>query len=204
MVDDIDRLVTLYAIQGLDADTRSTVTDLLKNEKNGVEFMTNYLVGQRKDEFDKVNASTVALFNHYKGYIPSVAQQGGSLLIASDSEHARLIARGYTRVGAYKGSSADRVLGRRSYYFAPVSGRAPFSQGVMQTVHQTASGVDPETGYTVDEVMAGRIEDPQIVSAIERQLANQVQTSENLLPVYDDAGKLSPSSVRRIRRSWSS
>ena len=173
MVDDIDRLVTLYAIQSLDADTRSTVADLLRNEKNGVEFMTNYLVGQRVDELAKAKANTVATFNHYKGHIPSVAQQGGSLLVASDSEHAHLIARGYTRVGEYKGSSADRVLGRRSYYFAPVSGRAPFSQGVMQTVHQTASGVDPETGYTVGEVMAGRIDDPQIVKLINRQLANQ-------------------------------
>ena len=51
-----------------------------------------------------------------------------------------------------------------AYYFAPVSGTAPFSQGVMQTVHQTASGVDPQTGYTVGEVMAGRIDDPQVVS----------------------------------------
>ncbi|MCV0393901.1 MAG: hypothetical protein K5872_11615 [Rhizobiaceae bacterium] len=153
--------------------------------------MTSYLVGQRVDEKRKVNASNrTARFNHYKGHIPSEARQGGSLIIASDSEHAHLVMRGYTRVAAYDGSSADRVLGKRSYYFAPVSGLAPYSQGVLQTVHQTASGIDPETGYTIGEVTGGVIEDPKIVPLIDRQIANQRQTSENLLPVYDDAGKV--------------
>lgn len=190
LVDDIDHLVTLYAIQNIDEGTRNTLTDLGTTESDGIVFVTNYLVGQRVDELAKARASTVALFNHYKGHIPSEAQQGGSLIIASDSEHARLVTRGYTKLSTYNGSSADRVLGRRSYYFAPVSGTAPFSQGVLQTVHQTASGVDPETGYTVGEVMAGRIEDVQIVRLIDRQIAQQSQTNENLLPVFDDAGKI--------------
>jgi hypothetical protein len=191
LVDDIDKLVTLYAIQGLDSHTRDAVADLVQNEKQGMEFVTSYLVGQRKDELTKVSGNSVALFNHYKGHLPSLPKQGGSLIIASDTEHAHLLSRGYTRVGEYKGSSADRLLGKRSYYFAPVSGRAPFSQGVMQTVHQTASGIDPENGYSIDQVMAGRIEDPQVVHAVDRQLSNQrAGTTENLLPVFDDLGAL--------------
>ncbi|RWB40473.1 MAG: hypothetical protein EOQ44_25380 [Mesorhizobium sp.] len=190
LVDDIDRLVSLYAIEQTDRATRDVVANLIRTERNGTEFLTNYLVGQRTDELNKARSTTAALFNHYKGHLPSEAQQGGSLMIASDSEHAHLVSRGYKRLSAYTGSSADRVLGRRSYYFAPVSGRAPFSQGVLQTVHQTASGVDPETGYTTGEVMAGRIDDYQVVRLIERQLANQSATSENLLPVYDDAGRI--------------
>lgn len=192
LVQEIDKLVSLYAIQMLDQQSRDTMLELFRTDKDraGVEFVTSYLMGQRKDELAKVAGNTTALFNHYKGYIPSEAQQGGSLIIASDSEHAKLTLRGYVHVGAYTGSSADRVLGRRSYYFSPVSGTAPFSQGVMQTVHQTASGIDPETGYTMDEVMAGRIEDEQVVRLIESQLHNQRQTSEQLLPVYDNRGKV--------------
>jgi hypothetical protein len=78
----------------------------------------------------------------------------------------------------------------------------------MQTVHQTASGIDPETGYTVDEVMAGRIDDPQIVQLINRQLANQSQTNENLPPVFDDTGKVvaferaaDPEKLAKLNRS---
>ena len=151
----------------------------------------SYLMGQRVDELAKVNRTIEARLNHYKGHVPSEVQQGGSLIIASASEHAHLLMRGYTKVADYNGSSADRILGARACYFAPVSGTAPFSQGVLQTVHQTASGVDPETGYTVGEVMAGRIEDRQIVRLIERQLSNQrANTTEQLLPVYDDRGKV--------------
>lgn len=52
----------------------------------GLNYVTNYLVGQRAEEMDKVKGNTIALFNHYKGAIPSEAQQGGSLIIASDSD----------------------------------------------------------------------------------------------------------------------
>jgi hypothetical protein len=55
-------------------------------------------------------------------------------------------------------------------------------------VHRTASGIDPNTGYTTRELTAGRIDDPKAVARILRQLNNQRQTTENLLPVYDADG----------------
>lgn len=186
----IDRLVSLYALQSLDQGTRDVVSDLIRNEPGGLNYVTNYLVGQRAEEMDKVKGNTVALFNHYKGAIPSEAQQGGSLIIASDSDQAKLILRGYKKIAPYTGSSADRSLGSRSYYFAPVSGTAPFSQGIMQTVHQTASGVDPQTGYTIGEIQGGRIEDPRIIQSVSNMLPHQTKTRENLLPVFDAAGKV--------------
>jgi hypothetical protein len=99
-----------------------------------------------------------------------------------------LLTRGYTKVADYGGSTADRALGRRSYYFSAVSGRAPFTQGVLQTVHQTASGVDPQTGFTVGKVMAGKITDPSLVALTQKLVKNQAATKENLLPVFDDKG----------------
>lgn len=190
LVESLDRLVTLYAIEGLDQTTKDTMTALLSDQEAGVRYITDYLVGQRVEELGKIGSNMVAKLNHYKGNIPSEVQQGGSLIIADEAEHEHLILRGYKKVGDYEGSSADRVLGNRAYYFAPVSGQAIFSQGVLQTVHMTVSGVDPETGFTVGEVLGGRISDPRIVRLIERQLANQRQTKENLLPVWDEKGKL--------------
>ena len=93
LVDQIDQLTTLYAIRDLDTGTRKTLQSLMQEETEGLEFVTAYLVGQRKDELAKVGGS-VARFNHYKGYIPSEPEQGGSLIIAADTEHARLLARG--------------------------------------------------------------------------------------------------------------
>ncbi|RUX60170.1 hypothetical protein [Mesorhizobium sp. M7A.F.Ca.CA.002.12.1.1] len=208
LVDSIDRLVSLYALQGLDEKSIEAMTNLVDGEMSGLDFVTNYLVGQRKEEMLKARTTDEALLNHYKGHIPSEAQQGGSLIIASDSEHGRLVSRGYKQIASYTGSSADRSLGKRSYYFAPVSGTAIFNQGVLQTVHQTASGVDPETGYTTGEIMAGRIDDAQTVQLINRQLSNQVETAENLLPVYDGTGKViaferaaDPKMLQKLNRS---
>jgi hypothetical protein len=192
LVESIDKLVTLYALQGLDDNSRADVTTLLGNTKDrsGVEFVTSYLVGQRNDELAKVGSNKTASFNHYKGHIPSEVQQGGSLRIASETSHAEMVSRGYTRVASYDGSSADRTRGKRAYYFAPVSSQAPFSQGVMQTVHQTVSGIDPETGFTIGEVMGGRIENIDVVKIIARQVGNQKTTNENLLPVFGDNGEI--------------
>lgn len=104
MVDDIDRLVSLYALQGLDQDTRTTVEELLRNDRAGVEFMTNYLVGQRVDEMAKIGNNQKARLNHYKGAIPSENQQGGSLRIAHENNHAKMVMQGYRRIGDYNGA----------------------------------------------------------------------------------------------------
>lgn len=168
------------------------MSELNRNQKDrdGLEYVTNYLVGQRIDELGKMGSNTVAKLNHYKGHIPSEKKQGGDLRIVDDSDHAQMVMTGYKRVSEYEGSSAELTKRKRSYYFAPVSGQAGFSQGVMQTVHQTVSGVDPETGYTVGEVMAGRITDPQQVKALQKHQANPGQTRENLIPVYNEFGQL--------------
>ncbi|TJX35214.1 MAG: hypothetical protein E5W21_28825, partial [Mesorhizobium sp.] len=63
MVDDLDRLVTLYAIEQTDQQSRDMVADLIRNQKDGVEFVNNYLVGQRTDELAKARSTTAALFN---------------------------------------------------------------------------------------------------------------------------------------------
>jgi hypothetical protein len=191
MVEEIERLVTLYAIDQTDPAALDIVADLIENtEKEGVEFVTSYLMGQRVDEIAKVNNTPQARINAYKGHIPSESQSKGSLIIASDTEYTKLVGRGYTRVRDYTGSTADRGIGKRGYYYAPVSGQAPFSQGVLQTVHQTASGVDPETGFTAGEITAGRITDPQAIRLTERLLANQAPGTENLRPVFDETGKI--------------
>ncbi|MEQ1950917.1 hypothetical protein [Mesorhizobium sp. CN2-181] len=189
LIEQIDRMVTLYAVQNLDQAVKDTMASLIQDEDTGVKFVLTSLRKQREDELVKTR-SVMAQNNYYKGYIPSERENGGEMLIAHDRDHAQLVSRGFTRIGAYSGSSADRWAGNRSYYYSPVSGRAPFMQGVLQTVHLTASGVDPQTGFTVGEVNAGIIQDPIAISVIQSQLRNQGQTRENLRAVHDEDGNV--------------
>lgn len=185
----LDKLITLYALEAMSKSDREMLSSLAQTEVDGMDFATSYLVGQRKDEMAKAKSDTRATLNQYKGYIPGETKQGVNLIVAEDSQFADLIEKSYVRLGTYQGSSANRGSAR-SYYFAPVQAQAPFSQGILQNVRNTAGGVDLGTGFTMGTMVAGRITDKPSVDRITKALARGERGNEPLLPVYDDKGNV--------------
>lgn len=185
----LDKLITLYALEAMSKTDREMLSSLAQTEVEGMDFATSYLVGQRKDEMAKAKSDTRATLNQYKGHIPSETKQGVNLIVAEDSQFADLIEKSYVRLGTYQGSSANRGPAR-SYYFAPVQAQAPFSQGILQNVRDTAGGVDIGTGFTMGSMVAGRITDKPSVDRITKALARGERGNEPLLPVYDDKGNV--------------
>lgn len=187
-INTIDRLVSLYAIDMLSAEAKKVMGDLTKNEAEGIDFAMANLTGRRVDEMAKAKTPR-AQANQYKGYIPALQQAGVQLVIADDTEFSKLAERSFTRVGSYKGSSLDRYGSSKGYYFAPVSGRAMFNQGIMQNVRQTSMGVDSVTGFTVG-MTGGLITNKQEVTRIANALKREGKTVEPLMPIYDDNGRI--------------
>ena len=185
----LDKLITLYALEAMNKTDREMLSSLAQTEIEGMDFATSYLVGQRKDEMAKAKSDTRATLNQYKGYIPGENKQGVNLIVAEDSQFADLIEKSYVRLGTYQGSSANRGPAR-SYYFAPVQAQAPFSQGILQNVRNTAGGVDLGTGFTMGSMVAGRITDKPSVDRITKALARGERGNEPLLPVYDANGNV--------------
>lgn len=185
----LDKLITLYALEAMNKTDREMLSSLAQTEIEGMDFATSYLVGQRKDEMAKAKSDSRATLNQYKGYIPSENKQGVNLIVAEDSQFADLIEKSYVRLGTYQGSSANRGPAR-SYYFAPVQAQAPFSQGILQNVRNTAGGVDLGTGFTMGAMVAGRITDKPSVDRITKALARGERGNEPLLPVYDTNGNV--------------
>lgn len=185
----LDKLITLYALEAMNKTDREVLSSLAQTEIEGMDFATSYLVGQRKDEMAKAKSDSRATLNQYKGYIPSETKQGVNLIVAEDSQFADLIEKSYVRLGTYQGSSANRGPAR-SYYFAPVQAQAPFSQGILQNVRNTAGGVDLGTGFTMGTMVAGRITDKPSVDRITKALARGERGNEPLLPVYDANGNV--------------
>lgn len=181
----LDRLITLYALEGLSQQDKDTLSQLAQDEKVGMEFTLAYLTGQRAEEQRK--ATGRAKFNQYKGYAPSIGNEGVSMLVAHDSEYAKLIGKSYERLGSYSGSSLERGF-NRGYYFIPVAASATFEQGIMQNVHQTAGGVDQSTGFTIAQT-AGRITDAAEVKKLARFHSRETGP-EFLLPVYSETGNI--------------
>lgn len=185
----LDKLITLYALEAMNKTDREMLSSLAQTEIEGMDFATSYLVGQRKDEMAKAKSDSRATLNQYKGYIPGENKQGVNLIVAEDSQFADLIEKSYVRLGTYQGSSANRGPAR-SYYFAPVQAQAPFSQGILQNVRNTAGGVDLGTGFTMGTMVAGRITDRPSVDRITKALARGERGNEPLLPVYDANGNV--------------
>lgn len=185
----LDKLITLYALEAMNKSDREMLSSLAQSEVDGMDFATSYLVGQRKDEMAKAKSDMRATLNQYKGHIPSETKQGVNLIVAEDSQFGDLIEKSYVRLGTYQGSSANRGPAR-GYYFAPVQAQAPFSQGILQNVRNTAGGVDLGTGFTMGSMVAGRITDKPSVDRITKALARGERGNEPLLPVYDDKGNV--------------
>jgi hypothetical protein len=185
MIDAIDHLVSVLAFNELSDASKISLSSLVQSEAKGLTFIMSYLQGQ--DEIDRAKATGNARFNHFKGYMPSEAAQGVSLLVSHESRAAGLLEKSYTRLRAFSGSSKDPTAGKRDYYFAPVSGRARFSQGIMQNVQQTVSGVDKATGFSIG-LTGGLITDPLLVAKITADRTKE--TGLALMPLFDENGNL--------------
>lgn len=181
----LDRLITLYALEGLSQEDKDTLNILAQDEKEGMSFTLAYLNGQRAEEQRKSTGR--AVFNQYKGYVPTIGNDGVSILVANDSEYAKLLAKSYQRIGDYEGSSLERGMSR-GYYYIPVSARSTYEQGIMQNVHQTAGGVEASTGFSLAQT-AGRITDAADVKKLARFLSRETG-AEPMLPVYSETGNV--------------
>ena len=179
----LDRLITLYAMEGMSQEAKDAIATLSKDEADGMNFTLAYLRGQRVEEQRK--ATGRATLNYYKGYTPFIGNDSVSIIIADDSKYAELIGRSYERIGDYEGSSLEKGM-RRGYYFIPVAARAQFEQGIMQNVQQTAGGVDQLTGFSLAQV-AGRITAPADVKRM-TQLQSRETGANPFMPIFDEQG----------------
>lgn len=187
MIRNIDHLTTLYALEMMSTADREILTSLVQTEGNGMSFVLHYLEGQRRAELE--GAEGLAVINHYKGHLPST-HEGQSLIVMDDDEFLRLQELGYTRIADYEGSTGEVGRTSKGYYFAKTDTNAPFQQGIIQTVHQSFSGIDPETGFTTGKLTAGRIVDPEKIRRISLRLRRGQQGTEKLMPIYDENGRV--------------
>lgn len=184
----LDKLITLYSLETMNKADRDVLSSLAQSETEGMDFSLSYVVGQRVEEMRKAKADIRSSLNSYKGHIPVQQQQGVNLIVAEDSQFANLSEQSYTRISNYTGSSGDTNRTSRGYYFSPVSARAPFSQGILQNVRDTANGVDVGTGFTMNTMVAGRITDKPSIQRIQKALARGERGNEPLMPIYDEKG----------------
>jgi hypothetical protein len=187
LIKNIDELVSLYALRDMEQNERDAFNSLVQDE--GLEFTFMYLKQQRADETAKALQHDGSKYNHYKGYIPSVQSSGMSLIVADDTQDARLKAMSYVRVGDYTGAGAEGTVSKRGYYFNNAPTRGTFNQGILQNVNITANGVSATHGFT-QGLTAGVITDPIYVTKLFKRINAGAEkgTNEHLMPIFDELG----------------
>ena len=195
LVASIDRLVTLYAFEGLDAETKSAMESLSAAEKAGVELTVGYMHSTRLMEISRIPAGPegdVSRNNGWKGHMPMHSREGTSLIIRDDSDSVKLQRKGYTRIGDYLGDPNERYAGTRGLYLSSVGGKNTFRQGIAQTVHSTWQGVDSRNGETKSGDTDGTVQG-NYAKRIRRRIGRDtggVAEGLYLLPIYGADDKI--------------
>jgi len=186
-VTEIDKLVSLYALNGTDIAQREAVAAMQASDPDGVHNLLVYVQALNKEE-DEKTITEAARMNGYKGYIPDHGQGEVSLIIAKDSEREDLEKRGYVRVADDTTDAASLIS--RGYYMTTVKQSGDYSQGVLQQVQDTYRGVNAVTGLTVNGTTSGVIAGVAVVTITDalNQSLRVADPKNVLLPVYDEDG----------------
>lgn len=182
----VDRLITLYALDQTPQDILDAVVELNKQEPEAMKQILGVLKAQR--ETDQARRQGAARFNAVKGYIPSVGSDGASLVVKNDNNMAEMKRKGYTRVADYTGSTIFRGSSM-GYYYSPVSGKAPYNQGIFQNARLTSGGVDVGTGFAVGFPTAGRITQKTTVDRLAKNMHADT-SKEALRPIFTEDGSI--------------
>ena len=203
VVDLVDQLITLYAVDKAPAQQLEAMRQLRSAEPEGTERVLGVLKHQM--DADKARHTGAARFNAWKGYIPSDGAAGGSLVVRDVREEKNLLRQGYRKVADYQGTSLFKTA-NLAYYYTPV-GKAPFNQGIIQNARMTAGGVDQTTGFAVGFPTAGRITQKATVDRLAKN-AHLDSSREALLAVYDEKGNviafersIDPDQLERLKPS---
>lgn len=187
-INKVERLVSLYALQAMSQEQLNAVEEIANANSKGMLFVLTYMKGIAEENQRKVNNSSLARDNGYTGFLSNIQESSSKLIVASDTEYAKLIALGFTRIDDYKGDPRESMSEAHGYYFNAASVNRMFQQGTIQNVHVTVSGVNVYTGWTDGSPVAGRITDAIEIAKI---LSRKGKASkEPLLPLFDSTGSV--------------
>jgi len=189
-VETISQYVTLLALDRMSDSDKDIVSTLINDEREGVQFMFNYLRELAKIERSKQN--NYNRLNSYKGYIPESFSGNRKLVVVDAQRGLELVQKyGYTYLGSAN-SKSNNTLG---YYFTSQNLTATYTQGAIQNVEPLIAGVDPLSGRSKD-LKGSYILNNETIIESRRILAqanarNPITNSgSNLMPIFSQNGDI--------------
>ena len=179
LVKDVDQLISLYAIQQLDAKTKGTINKLFKSEPKGMNILIGSLRYLKEHEARKHQGN--ARFNALKGYIPAENHNGYSVVLGTSKQEADLLKAGYIKRESYSGS-------RDTHYYTLDFSQSTFNEGIFQIIKESVNGADIVTGFSQD--LYGKVTGDEAKKHHQRTKNATINSEEALIPVWNAAGML--------------
>lgn len=208
LMEKIDHLVSLKAIGHINSLDRDFIAKKMATEPEAMDMVVKFMAYLNDQEMKK-DVSDRVKNNHIKGRVDVVTADTGSVIVAPRHKAKELARMSYSIMGDFRGDETvlERIRDNNDpvereglnadadlvYYYSPVNGKAPYHQGVMQTVQKTMYGVDGTTGYTVGAGSGSRIFGKK-AKKYKEYMANlrkdNLPAGEYLQPIFDDANEL--------------
>lgn len=182
LVADVDQLVTLYAIEFLEASERAKVAGYFRDHR---EAMDN-LVGMLKHTKDASTKDSKHQYRYvyWKDSLPLQTDPRASVVIAGAVKGAQLEQLGYVKGKRYPRTAGDPQ--EMHYYTRKYSPPPVFTQGVIATVQQTAMGINYATASTISPEVGTMITNRQLVEYIQQNKGRD----STLIPVHNFQGEI--------------
>lgn len=194
LIDNIDLLASLEALNKLDDVTHDDVATLVKTDKEALQYAIDYQRELHRLERAKVDINSPAAVNGMKGHFITQGRRKYSVILANNSDEQKLREQGYTRVRDYDSavSQLDPTRKGQSYYFSAHNKLATYNQGVVQTVQDTYSGTDPVTGMLIGPETTGEMVRGKEASLLNKRMKARtgLDHKDGLMPVFDMDGEL--------------
>ena len=194
LIDQIDLLASLEALNKLNDETHSQIAELMKTDRQGLEDAAKVQRHLHQEERAKVDINSSAAVNGTKGHMITQGRRKYSVILANNADEQKLREQGYKRIRDYDSAvqQLDPTRRGQSYYFSAHNKLATYNQGVVQTVQNTYSGVDAVTGLTVGPETTGELISGKEASLLNKRMKARsgLDHKDGLIPVFDMNGSL--------------
>lgn len=157
LVNDLDKFISLKAIQYLSNDTKKEIGDILFNEyKNGSKGITT-LLGLHNSLVQEVSKSTFSSnpSSLPKGYLPELLNAHVTSVIANETEGALLLKQGYVKGEKVVRDTLDNSSEELYIYTLEEGGKQRYVSGAISTTNPKFT--NHQTYVTANESIAKRL-----------------------------------------------
>lgn len=157
LVNDLDKFISLKAIQYLSNDTKKEIGDILFNEyKNGSKGITT-LLGLHNSLVQEVSKSTFSNnpSSLPKGYLPELLNGHVTSVIANETEGALLLKQGYVKGEKVVRDTLDNSSEELYIYTLEEGGKQRYVSGAISTTNPKFT--NHQTYVTANESIAKRL-----------------------------------------------